>query len=154
MEPSDFMREALRLARQAADAGEVPVGAVVARGDDILGRGQDRKIEMKDPTAHAEILALRDAARQHGDWRLDGCELFVTLEPCPMCAGAALLARVARVTYGASNEKFGAVETHIHMLEYPRWNHRVEVIRGLLEAECAEVLKVFFSGNVRNPGTK
>lgn len=149
MEPSDFMQAALRLAREAADAGEVPVGAVVSRANEIIGSGRERKIELNDPTAHAEVLALRDAAAHLGDWRLDGCDLYVTLEPCPMCAGAALLARVARVIYGASNEKFGAVETHIHMLEYPRWNHHVEVVSGLLERECAALLMSFFSRGVR-----
>jgi tRNA(adenine34) deaminase len=140
-----WMREALALARGAATANEVPVGAVVVRGDVIIGRGRERKIEFRDPTAHAEILALREAAATFGDWRLEDCALFVTLEPCPMCAGAVLLARVPLVVYGARNDKFGAIETHVPLLDYRGWNHEVGVVGGVLEQDCAGVLREFFS---------
>lgn len=139
------MRHALDLAREAAQAGEVPVGAVVVRNGEIIGRGRELKIELCDPTAHAELLALRDAASAVGDWRLENCALFVTLEPCPMCAGAALLARVPLVVYGAANRKFGAVETHAQILAYPGWNHQVETVGGILWEECAKALSDFFA---------
>lgn len=141
------MEEALALAREAAAADEVPVGAVVVRLADgaILGRGRERKVEMSDPTAHAEILALREAGAAMGDWRIEGCALVVTLEPCPMCAGATLLARVPLLVYGAENPKFGAVRAQTAMLDHPGWNHRVEVVRGVLAEECGAVLKEFFA---------
>jgi tRNA(adenine34) deaminase len=140
-----WMREALRLAREAQAADEAPVGAVVVRGDAIIGAGRDRRIEWTDPTAHAEILALREAAARAGDWRLEDCALVTTLEPCPMCAGAALLARVPLLVYGASNAKFGAVETHMQLLDYDKWNHEVDVIGGVLAEECGRILSDFFS---------
>src|SRR5687768_3996632 len=133
------MCEALELAREAARHNEVPVGAVVVRENEIIGRGRERKIEQSDPTAHAEILALKEAAQYSGDWRLEDCTLVVTLEPCPMCAGAALLARVPRIVYGAKNIKFGAVETHVPLLAYPNWNHEVQTTAGVLAEECAAV---------------
>ena len=138
------MREALALAREAAGRGEVPVGAVVVRGGQVIGRGFDSRIGMTDPAAHAEIVAMREAARVAGDWRLEDVVLYVTLEPCAMCAGAALLARVPLVVYGAPNPKFGAVESIINMYDSPRWNHHVETLAGVLAAECAEVLSGFF----------
>ncbi len=139
------MHEALELAREAARHDEVPVGAVVVRGEQTIGRGRERKIELSDPTAHAEILALREAAAVAGDWRLEDCTLVVTLEPCPMCAGAALLARIPLIVYGAKNLKFGAVETHVPLLAYPNWNHRTEVVSGILAEQCAAVLSEFFA---------
>ena len=130
---ADFMREALELARRAAAEDEVPVGAVVARGAELLGRGRDRKIALA-------------AARALGDWRLEGCALYVTLEPCPMCAGAILLARVDRLVYGAPNHKFGALGTITDLLaEEHAWNHRVEVVSGCLAEECAELLQSYFA---------
>lgn len=139
------MGEALEMAREAARRDEVPIGAVVVRREEIIAREFERKVEWSDPTAHAEILALRQAARVCGDWRLEDCALFVTLEPCPMCAGAILLARIPLLVYGARNLKFGAVETHTHLLEYEKWNHRVECVSGVLAAECAGVLTQFFA---------
>lgn len=143
-----WMTAALEEARAAAAADEVPVGAVVVRLCDgaMVGRGRERKIQMRDPTAHAEVLALRQAGEALGDWRLEGCALVVTLEPCPMCAGATLLARIPLLIYGAENPKFGAVHAQASLLAHPGWNHRVEVVSGVLAGECAEVLKVFFAG--------
>jgi tRNA(Arg) A34 adenosine deaminase TadA len=140
-----WMREALVLAREAAAAGEVPVGAVVVRAGGVIGRGRERKIERSDPTAHAEVLALREAAAAIGDWRLEDCALFATLEPCPMCAGAALLARVPLVVYGAPNMKFGAIETIASLLDGPLWNHRVQTVGGVLADEAAAILTAFFA---------
>lgn len=140
-----WMRMALEEAERAAAADEVPVGAVVVRGNQVLSRCRERKIELSDPTAHAEILALREAAHAYGDWRLEDCVLFVTLEPCPMCAGAILLARIPLVVYGAPNHKFGAVRTHLQLFETAKWNHHVQVVEGILADECSELLTRFFA---------
>ena len=149
------MALALALARDAADADEVPVGAVVVRLSDgtVVGRGRERKVEMSDPTAHAEVLALRDAARALGDWRLEGHALGVTLEPCLMCAGAALLARVELVVFGASNPKFGAMGGLADPLSAPGWNHRVRVEGGVMAGECAALLKSYFAAKRVRPNT-
>ena len=141
------MTAALDQARAAAAIGEVPVGAVVVRLADgaILGLAHEQKIQLSDPTAHAEILALRAAGGQINDWRLEECALVATLEPCAMCAGAALLARIPLVVYGAANPKFGAIETRLHTLaEEVGWNHRVQVISGVLAIECGALLTDFF----------
>ena len=139
-----MMRLALEEAARAAAEDEVPVGAVVVLGETVIGRGHDQRIALCDPTAHAEILALRQAAARLGDWRLEGCELFVTLEPCAMCAGAILLARIETVCFGASNPKFGAVGTRINVLGEHGWNHRVRVAGGLLADECSRLLADYF----------
>jgi tRNA(adenine34) deaminase len=139
-----WMREALDLARIAAGEDEVPVGAVVVEGDRIVGRGRDRRMALRDPTAHAEVLALREAGQQTGDWRLEGCEVFVTLEPCAMCAGAILLARIDALYFGAANPKFGAVGTRLDLLGDHGWNHRVRVAGGILADECARLLRNYF----------
>lgn len=139
-----WMEIALEEAQAASVAGEVPVGAIVVRGEKIIARQRERKIELSDPIAHAEILALREAARAYGDWRLEDCALFVTLEPCPMCAGAALLARIPLVVYGAPNRKFGAVRTHLSLLDYDRWNHKVRWVEGVLAERAAALLTQFF----------
>ncbi|MCS7171930.1 MAG: tRNA adenosine(34) deaminase TadA [Armatimonadetes bacterium] len=144
------MREALLEARRAAAYGEVPVGCVVARDGRILARAHDRRESLRDPTAHAEILALREAARFLGSWRLEGCTLAVTVEPCAMCAGAIVLARVARLVYGAGSPKSGAVRSLFRICEDPRLNHRVEVIPGVLAEEAAQLLQAFFGG-LRRP---
>ncbi len=136
----DAMREALRLARRAAAMGNVPVGAVVVAEGRIVGRGANLTDTLQDPTAHAEVLALREAARTLGAWRLEGATLFVTLEPCAMCAGAALTARVARVVYGAVEPKTGAVVSTVKVLTGPR----PDVEQGLRETECRELLTSFF----------
>lgn len=141
-----WMRRALAWARLASVRGEVPIGAVVVRDGALLGGAHDGKETLGDPTAHAEMLALREAALRAGDWRLDGATLFVTLEPCPMCAGALLHARIARLVYGASNPRWGActVGHDPNILGNSRFNHRVEVVTGVLDAECAELLRTTF----------
>jgi tRNA(adenine34) deaminase len=143
----DWMRVALDEARAALGHGDVPVGAVVVGPDGVeLGRGRNRREQAGDPTAHAELEALRAAARALGSWRLDGCTLVVTLEPCSMCAGGMVQARVARLVFGADDPKAGAVTSLFDLVRDPRLPHRVEVRRGVLAAECGEVLRDFFRG--------
>jgi len=140
-----FMRLALREAARAARAGEVPVGAVlVDSAGEVIARGHNRPVTGHDPTAHAEIVALRRAARRLGNYRLTGTTLYVTVEPCAMCAGAIVHARVARVVYGAPDPKGGAARTLYRILDDPRLNHRAEVVGGVLEAESRELLQRFF----------
>jgi len=139
-----FMRSALEQARIAESLGEVPIGAVIVRDNQIIATGHNRRIIDSDPTAHAEIIAIRSAARVVGDWRLSGCTLYVTLEPCPMCAGAIVLARIDRLVYGASDPKAGAVETLYQICSDERLNHRVEIISGILANECAQIISKFF----------
>ena len=141
-----FMREALSQARAAECLGEVPVGAVVVREGVIVGRGFNSPIGENDPTAHAEIAALRDAARKLQNYRLPGCELFVTLEPCAMCAGAILHARIARVIYGARDLKTGVHGSVVDLFAVERLNHHTEVLGGVLAEECSRVLSGFFAG--------
>jgi len=138
------MRLALDAAEEAAAAGEVPVGAVVARGSEVLAVAANRREADADPTAHAELLALREAGARLGTWRLDGCTLFATLEPCPMCAGAAVLARVERILYGCPDPRAGAVDTLFRIASDPRLNHRAEIRGGVLGQEAARLLEVFF----------
>ena len=139
-----LMREALAAARDALAAGEVPVGAVVARGAQVLARAGNRTRRDQDPTAHAESLAIRAAAAASGDWRLTGCTLYVTLEPCAMCAGAVVLGRVSRVVFGAWDPKAGMAGSVGDLLRHPKLNHRPEVQGGVLEEECGAVLSEFF----------
>jgi tRNA(adenine34) deaminase len=149
-----WMEEALRLARLAEVAGEVPVGAVVVcegrgveqkiAGQEIVGRGWNQVVSLNDPCAHAEILALRDAARTLGNYRLSGCQLYVTLEPCAMCAGAIMHARIARLVFGARDPKAGAAGGIMQVINHPRLNHRVEVAEGVLAGRCMEILQAFF----------
>ena len=146
----DFMQAALALAANAADNGEVPVGALVVREGEIIGRGQNSMIARNDPTAHAEILALRDAARHLGNYRLVDCELYVTLEPCAMCAGAMMHARIARVIFGASDPKTGACGSVVDLFAEQRLNHHAEVTGGLLADTCAQQLKDFFALRRKN----
>ncbi|MBI4728391.1 MAG: nucleoside deaminase [Acidobacteria bacterium] len=138
------MRAALAEARAAAEAGDVPIGCVVAREGEILARGRNRREADADPTAHAEILALREAARAVGSWRLEGCTVYATLEPCAMCAGALVLARVPRLVCGAEDPKAGACGSVFDIVREPRLNHRVEVVSGVLAGECGEMLREFF----------
>jgi tRNA(adenine34) deaminase len=149
MTPMDMdevmMRRALQLAEVAAGHGDVPIGAVVARGDEVLGQAGNERELRRDPTAHAEVLALREAAERLGGWRLLETTLYVTLEPCPMCAGAITLARVPRLVYGAADPKGGAVGSVIDLFAEPVVNHRPAVEEGLLAAESAELLANFFS---------
>ena len=140
-----YMREALSLARAAECLGEVPVGAVVVREGQIVGRGFNSPIGENDPTAHAEIAALRDAARNLANYRLPGCELFVTLEPCAMCAGAILHARIARVVYGARDYKTGVHGSVVDLFAVERLNHHTEVQGGVLTEECGQLLSDFFA---------
>jgi len=144
--PADaaLMDAALAQARRAAELGDVPVGAAVGRGGRIVTVAHNRRILDADPTAHAELLAIRQAARALGDWRLDGCTLAVTLEPCPMCAGAIVLARIPRLLYGAADPKAGAVHTLYQLCTDDRLNHRVAVTAGIRAAECSRLLTDFF----------
>jgi tRNA(adenine34) deaminase len=140
-----FMRVALELASQAEAAGEVPVGAVVVKDGEIVGRGFNAPISRHDPSAHAEMQALRDAAQQLGNYRLVGCELYVTLEPCLMCAGAIMHARIARVVYGASDPKTGACGSVLNAFDELRLNHHAGVEGGVLADECGAMLSSFFA---------
>jgi tRNA(adenine34) deaminase len=142
---ADFMREALGLAAMAAAAGEVPVGAVVVRQGRIIGRGFNRPITTADPTAHAEIVALREAAAAERNYRLTGCELYVTLEPCAMCVGAMVHARVARIVYGARDPKTGACGSIVDLPALGAWNHHGRFEGGVLAQECGELLRSFFA---------
>ena len=139
-----WMEEALRCAQRALEAQEVPVGAVVVCGDRIVGRGWNRNISDSDPTAHAEIIALREAGAIVGNHRLGDCELFATIEPCSMCAGAMVHARIKRLIYGADDPKAGAVRSAMQVLNHPQVNHRIEVRSGVLAGRSAEVLQAFF----------
>jgi tRNA(adenine34) deaminase len=140
-----WMRRALELARHAeASDGEVPVGALIVLDGEIVGEGWNRNITLDDPTAHAEVQALRDAGRRRGNYRLPGATLYVTLEPCAMCSGAIVHARIARVVFGASDPKTGAAGSVFDVLQHERHNHRVEVTRGVLADECGDLLRQFF----------
>lgn len=145
MSDDHFMREALALALQAEALGEVPVGAVVVKNDVIIGRGYNQPIAAHDPTAHAEIVAMRDAAASIGNYRLVGCELYVILEPCVMCAGAIMHARVGRVVYGAADPKTGACGSVVDLFSNPKLNHHATVVPGVLADECSARLRTFFS---------
>jgi tRNA(adenine34) deaminase len=138
------MEEALRAAQRALEAGEVPVGAVVVCEGRIIGRGWNRNIGDSDPTAHAEIVALREAAAALGNHRLEDCDLFATIEPCSMCAGAVVYARIKRLVYGADDPKAGAVQSVMQVLNHPQLNRQVEVRSGVLAGRCAELLQTFF----------
>ena len=139
-----WMEEALRAAHRALEVGEVPVGAVVVHAGKIVGQGRNRNLADSDPTAHAEIIALRQAGAKLGNHRLGDCELFVTIEPCPMCAGAAVHARLKRLVYGADDPKAGAVHSVMEVLNHPRLNHRMEFRGGVLAGRCAELMQSFF----------
>ena len=139
------MRAALELAREAERAGEVPVGAVVVMAGEIIGRGRNSPISSADPTAHAEMLALREAARHTGNYRLEGATLYATLEPCCMCAGALVAARVGRLVFGARDLRFGGVRSKFRIADSELLNHRVEVVEGVLAVECVELLQRFFA---------
>jgi tRNA(adenine34) deaminase len=139
-----FMREALALAWQAEAAGEVPVGAVVVIDGEIVGRGFNSPIALSDPTAHAEILALRQAAVELGNYRLEAATLYATLEPCVMCAGALVAARLRRLVFGSRDLRFGGVRSKFHLADSDILNHRVEIVEGVLAAECTELVKKFF----------
>jgi len=138
------MQEALRCAQRALEAGEVPVGAVVVCGEKIIGRGWNRNISDSDPTAHAEVVALRDAGAAIGNHRLGECDLFATIEPCAMCAGALVHARIRRLVYGADDPKAGAVHSVMHVLNHPGLNHCAQIRGGVLAGQCADIVQEFF----------
>ena len=139
------MREALVLAERAGAEGEIPVGAIVVRGTEVIGRGYNRPISAHDPTAHAEVVALRDAAQHTGNYRLGGCALYVTLEPCAMCVGAILHSRISRVIFGAADPKTGACGSVVDLLAVPRLNHHATARGGVLGSEAAALLQAFFA---------
>ena len=146
MDDTDWMRRALSLAQEAAQEGEVPVGAVVVRGRREIGCGRNRREGRKSPVAHAEIEAIEQASRAVGDWRLEECTIYVTLEPCAMCAGALVNSRVRRLVFGAADPKAGFCGSLGDLVRDPRLNHRLEVEGGLLADECGEILRRFFAG--------
>ncbi|MDP3743242.1 MAG: tRNA adenosine(34) deaminase TadA [Methylotenera sp.] len=141
----DFMQQALELARIAANAGEVPVGAIVVKNGKVIGRGSNAPISTNDPTAHAEIRAMRDAAQHLDNYRLVDCTLYVTLEPCAMCTGAIQHARIARLVYGASDPKTGACGSVVNLMAEPKLNHHTEILGGVLAQACGATLTAFFS---------
>jgi tRNA(adenine34) deaminase len=144
MTDDDFLRSAIALAEEAAIAGDVPVGALIVHEGEIIARASNRTVRDQDPTAHAEVLVIRAGAAALGRWRLDDCTLYVTLEPCAMCAGAVVLARVKRVVFGAWDPKAGMSGSVGDVLRHPRLNHRPEVVGGVLEEECGVLLRDFF----------
>ena len=139
-----YMRQALRQAKKAYDLEETPIGCVIVRDGKVIGRGYNRRNTDKDPLAHAEITAIKKASRKTGDWRLEECTLYVTLEPCQMCAGAIVQARIARVVVGCMNPKAGCAGSILNLLEMPEFNHQVLVERGVLGEECSQMLTEFF----------
>lgn len=153
MSDNDFMQIALNLAQQAGAAGEVPVGAIVVKDGEIIGRGSNAPITTHDPTAHAEIRAMRDAAQRIGNYRLVGCTLYVTLEPCAMCSGAIQHARIAKLIYGASDPKTGACGSVINLMSEPKLNHHTEIAGGILAPECGALLSSFFSARRKKAKT-
>jgi tRNA(adenine34) deaminase len=152
----EFMRRALREAQAALEEDEVPIGAVVVHDDPsngerhVIAAAHNQREQLRDPTAHAEMIAITQAAQALGNWRLERCTLYVTLEPCPMCAGAVVLARIPRVVYGAVDPKAGAATTLFHLLDDARLNHRAEVIGGMLAEQCGEILSRFFDQKRRD----
>ena len=148
-----YMKLALQQAQQAAESDEVPVGAVIVHGERTIALAHNQREQLNDPTAHAEMIAITQAAEAIGDWRLEKCTLYVTLEPCLMCAGAILQARMGRLVYGASDPKAGAVESLFQTKEDNRLNHQVESTSGILAQECGEILSHFFQGQ-RSQGKK
>jgi len=156
MTPQDdhrWMQEALRMAEAALRAEEVPVGCIIVHEGRLIGRAHNQRETLRDPTAHAEMIAITQAAEARGSWRLDGCTLYVTLEPCAMCAGAMVLARIDRLVYGAADPKAGAVASVFRILDSPRLNHRVQVTAGIAAEACGAILSEFFRTK-RNPAAE
>lgn len=139
-----YMREAIRQAKKAATIGEVPIGCVIVYQDKIIARGYNKRNSQKTTLGHAEILAIQKASRKLGDWRLEDCTMYITLEPCPMCAGAIVQARIPQVVIGAMNPKAGCAGSILNLLQVDRFNHQVEIVKGVLEKECQELMKQFF----------
>jgi len=140
----EFMKEALVEAEKALVQGEVPIGAVIVFEDKIVARAYNLKEQYNDPTAHAEVLAVREACKKLKNWRLNKCTIYVTIEPCPMCAGALVQARIQRLVFGAWDSKAGAAGSLLNVVNFPQFNHRMEVISGILEEECGEIMQRFF----------
>ncbi|MFA5528743.1 MAG: tRNA adenosine(34) deaminase TadA [Peptostreptococcales bacterium] len=139
-----FMREALKEAEKAFEKKEIPIGAIIVKDDRIIGRGHNLRETSKDPTAHAEIIAIKEAAKELDGWRLIGCKMYVTVEPCPMCAGAIILSRIPEVYIGTMDTKGGAAGSVMNILEEKKFNHKVEVHKGVLQEECNEIITSFF----------
>ena len=152
MDDEKYMQRALELAQQAALEDETPIGAVIVYQDQIIGEGYNRRNQMGNPLCHAEIEAIHQAAGYLGDWRLEECTMYVTLEPCPMCAGAIVQARIPRVVLGAMNPKAGCAGSIMNLLEEPRFNHQVQVERGVLEEESRKIMQAFFAGLRKRKG--
>lgn len=144
MDHAYFMKEALLEAKKAEMIGEVPIGAVIVKDGKIIARGYNLRETLQDPTAHAELIAIQQAAKQLGTWRLIDCTLYVTLEPCPMCAGSIILSRISTVVYGTHDPKAGCAGTLMNLLQDSRFNHQTELITGILQEECSEILSSFF----------
>ncbi len=138
------MKEAMEEAKKAEAIGEVPIGAVIVHNDSIIARGHNRRESSQNPLTHAEIIAIHEASEKIGSWRLENCTLYVTLEPCVMCSGAIVMSRIPHVVYGAKDPKGGTVDSLMHLLGEPRFNHRAEVTGGVLENECSSMLTLFF----------
>jgi len=149
MNDEKLMRVALKQAQKALAKDEVPVGCIIVRENKIIARGYDKRESTNDPTAHAEIIAIRKASKKLGTWRLQDCDLYVTLEPCPMCLGTAILARIKRIIYGTENPKFGAITSIINLL-HSKWNHKMKVTSGILNEQCSEILKRYFKNKRHN----
>ena len=150
-----YMREAVKQAKKAYALGEVPIGCIIVYENKIIGRGYNRRNTDKNTLAHAEITAIRKASKVIGDWRLEGCTMYVTLEPCQMCAGAIVQARISKVVMACMNPKAGCAGSVLNILDMPAFNHQVEIVRGILEEECSQMLKVFFKElRVRNKAEK
>lgn len=144
MTDSKYMKEALKLARKAAALGEVPIGCVIEYQGRVIGRGYNRRKTDKNTLSHAELIAIRKASKAMGDWRLEECTMYVTLEPCQMCAGAIVQARIPTVVIGCMNPKAGCAGSILNILQVPQFNHQVEIVRGIMEEECSELLSSFF----------
>ncbi|KJS20041.1 MAG: hypothetical protein VR72_16275 [Clostridiaceae bacterium BRH_c20a] len=138
------MRKALDEAYKAFEENEVPIGAIVVKDGEIIGRGRNQRETLNDPTAHAEIMALRDAGQNTGSWRLTEATIYVTIEPCPMCAGALINSRIDKVVYGADEPKFGSAGSQLNLLQFPGFNHQVKIVGAVLEEECKALMKKFF----------
>ena len=149
-----FMREAIKQAKKAEDLDEVPIGCVIVHEGKIIARGYNKRNTMKSTLAHAELLAIRKACKKLGDWRVEECTMYITLEPCQMCAGAIVQARIPRVVIGASNKKAGCAGSIINLLQMEQFNHQVELTKGVLEEECSEMMKDFFRAMRKKKGKK
>lgn len=148
-----YMKEALYLAKKAMDLDEVPIGAIIINNDKVIGRGYNQRNTKKNPLAHAEMQAIEEAALAMGDWRLEGCSIYVTLEPCPMCAGAIVQSRIDKIVFGTRNPKAGCGGSIMNILNESRFNHQVEIVEGICQEECSYIIKTFFT-KMRNKRNK